>query len=131
MKLCKCHIHNLIQNMLKRHGKIHWFFILCIPRISFDIWCFISIVISVLTLSDLYQNGFIEMPVSPVNSDYKLEERPILPEFDHYPDDIRAAIFEVYNITFKELATTRYRQQSPLFTLTTIFETYLCFTCCL
>ena len=76
------------------------------PRINFDIWCFISIIISLLTLKDLYQYGIIVIPTSNVNAGYKLSEAPILPEFDNYPEEIRKAIYEVYNITFKELAKT-------------------------
>ena len=94
------------QVMLKKHGKIFCLLTLFMPRIYFDIWCFISIIISLLTLKDLYQYGIIVIPTSNVNSGYKLSEAPILPEFDDYPEEIRKAIYEVYNITFKELAKT-------------------------
>ena len=94
------------QVMLKKHGKIFCLLTLFMPRIYFDVWCFISIIISLLTLKDLYQYGIIVIPTSNVNSGYKLSQAPILPEFDNYPDEIRKAIYEVYNITFKELAKT-------------------------
>ena len=104
---CKCSTCTIVnQVMLKKHGKIFCLLTLFMPRINFDIWCFISVVISLLTLKDLYQYGIIVIPTSNVNSGYKLSEAPILPEFDNYPEEIRKAIYEVYNITFKELAKT-------------------------
>jgi len=103
--------------MLRRRGRLHCF---CTKLCPANAWLLTSASIVCLTLSDIYfhtidqQDLLVEIetltdeqpPMAPYYASV-LKGSPVLPQFDGYPKEMRDALIEVYNTSFKEVAKAK------------------------
>ena len=119
--------NNVRANMLKRRGPFHCFCVRYGIR-YLDVWGIVSFLIISLTITDLIQLYSLdsknpgvtneEIPFSQYleTLNYTTEKRelilnedlyappPLLPEFENYNAELKLALHDVYNRSFKDIA---------------------------